>query len=144
LNNSDAVDAIVFASRYVDESTYLDFIKNVNYYTPNKTKVVVNTTGFINRDVTEYLFKYGVKDFYEIEHRFLKKTREINDKIQQVQGDNIRVFNRFNVFCNSDGSCNLMKGYKVIFIDDQHLSEMGIKVLSKSIIKSKLFEFNHK
>lgn len=144
LNNSDAVDAIVFASRYVDESTYLDFIKNVNYYTPNKTKVVVNTTGFIDRDVTEYLFKYGVKDFYEIEPRFLKKTREINDQIQQVQGDNIRVFNRFNVFCNSDGSCNLMKGYKVIFIDDQHLSEVGIKILSKSIIKSKLFEFNHK
>jgi peptidoglycan/LPS O-acetylase OafA/YrhL len=139
LNQEPNLTGVIFASRYVDEPSFNDFINQVSGYLPDKNMIAVTSIGLINKNVTHYLFNYGVRDYYEIEQDLFNQTKNVNDKITALASDTIEVYDKYGVFC-IEQDCQLILDGHVLFMDDQHLSRKGVEVLADDIKNSSVFK----
>ncbi len=140
INSNKNIKKVIFAARYTNESSTPFFIKQLKSGVYKRDLIVVNSGVHFDRDISNYLYKYGAREYYPIEQKFIHPKHKINDKLSSIHQNNIKIFDKYHVFCNGEDSCKLIDHSNVLFIDNQHLSEKGMIYLAKRINQSKIME----
>ena len=140
INNNPHIERVVFAARYTDESGTPAFLKQLNSDVYKRDLIVVNSGLHLDRDVSNYLSRYGVREYYPMEKKFTVLKHKVNWDIGHIQRKNIKTFDKYHAFCNKKDQCKLLDKSNVLYIDNQHLSEKGMIYLAQQIKQSNIME----
>lgn len=140
INTNEHIKKVVFAARYTEEAGTANFLRQLGSGQYKRDLIVVNSGLHLDRDFSNYLYKYGAQEYYPMETGFVAQKHQINAELAGIQRSNIKIFDKYHAFCNANDECKLTNESRVLYIDNQHLSEKGMTYLAAKIKQSRIME----
>ena len=141
INSSDSVKKVIFASRFQREPGTNQFIEEVRQGLYKKDIIIFNSGPAIEPDPISYIKQQGIKDKYLISEKATKTVQAVNEKLNSTLSSNVKIFDKYAVFCDVNGACKLLNNLHVLYRDyDSHLLKDGMKIYSEAIKRSKILE----